>query len=51
MAPFPIRMKDRKAEDSVFQPLRLEFDPGSKQTGLAIILDGAKGPKVIFLGF
>ncbi len=50
MAPFTIRLKDRIAENSDFQPLRLKVDPGSKTTGVAIILDGAKGPKGIFLG-
>ena len=50
MAPFTIRLKDRTADESAFQPLRIKFDPGSKTTGVAIILEGAKGPKVIFLG-
>ena len=50
MAPFTIRLKDRTAETSVFQPIRVKFDPGSKTTGVAIILEGAKGPKVIFFG-
>ncbi|MCL4520155.1 MAG: RRXRR domain-containing protein, partial [Firmicutes bacterium] len=50
MAPFTIRLKDRTAQTSVFQPIRVKFDPGSKTTGVAIILEGAKGPKVIFFG-
>lgn len=50
MAPFTIRLKDRIAAGSAFQPLRVKFDPGSKTTGVAIILEGAQGPKVIFLG-
>ena len=49
-APFTIRLKDRAAKDSAFQPLRIKFDPGSKTTGVAIILEGAKGPKAIFFG-
>ena len=50
MAPFTIRLKDRTAAESDFQLLRAKFDPGSKTTGVAIILEGAKGSKVIFLG-
>ena len=50
MAPFTIRLKDRAAAESVFQPLRVKFDPGSKTTGVAILLEGAKGPKVLFFG-
>ena len=50
MAPFTIRLKDRRAEDSIFQPLRLKLDPGSKTTGSAMLLDGAQGAKAIFLG-
>lgn len=50
MAPFTIRLKDRTAADARFQPLRAKFDPGSKTTGMAIVLEGAKGPKVIFFG-
>ncbi len=50
MAPFTIRLKDRMVDESVMQPLRAKFDPGSKTTGVAIILDGGQGPKVILLG-
>ncbi len=45
--PFTIRLKDRTAEESAFQNLRLKLDPGSKTTGMAIILDGACSAKVI----
>jgi len=34
--PFVIRLKDRRLEDSVLQPLALKLDPGSKTTGMAI---------------
>ncbi|CAM3488822.1 RNA-guided endonuclease IscB [Polaromonas hydrogenivorans] len=34
--PFCIRLVDRLLEDSVFQPLRLSLDPGSKTTGVAV---------------
>ncbi len=50
MAPFTIRLKDRTTAESVFQPLRVKFDPGSQTTGVAIVLDGAKGAKVTFFG-
>ncbi|POB09685.1 RNA-guided endonuclease IscB [Sulfobacillus sp. hq2] len=50
MAPFTIRLKDRTAEGSTFQPLRVKFDPGSKTTGVALVLEGAKGSKVVFFG-
>ena len=50
MAPFTIRLKDRMVAASSFQSLRVKFDPGSKRTGVAIILAGAKGPKGIFFG-
>ena len=48
--PFTIGMKDRTAEESEFQPLRLKLDPGSKTTGMAIILDGQSGNQAIFFG-
>jgi len=48
--PFTIRLKDRTVEESALQPLRLKLDPGSKITGMAIILDGQHGAKVIFFG-
>ncbi|WP_103374593.1 RNA-guided endonuclease IscB, partial [Sulfobacillus sp. hq2] len=50
IAPFTIRLKDRTVEASAFQPLRVKLDPGSKTTGVAVILDGAKGTKIIFFG-
>ena len=50
MAPFTIRLKDRTADESAFQPLRIKCDPGSKTTGVAIILEGAQGPQVLLLG-
>lgn len=34
--PFVIRLKDRRVEDSVLQPLALKFDPGSRTTGMAL---------------
>lgn len=34
--PFTIRLKDRKAKDSQFQPVRIKFDPGSKTTDVAL---------------
>lgn len=50
MYPFTIRLVDRLQEESILQPTRLKLDPGSKTTGLAVTLDGNKGPKAVFLG-
>lgn len=48
--PFTIRLKDRRAIDSQFQPVRLKYDPGSKITGIAIIReDDAKTGEVLHL--
>lgn len=54
MEPFTIRLKDRIVEESKLQPLRLKLDPGSKETGVAILVEDSRGiqdcGKVIFLG-
>jgi 5-methylcytosine-specific restriction endonuclease McrA len=34
--PFVIRLKDRRVEDCVLQPIALKIDPGSKTTGMAL---------------
>ncbi len=34
--PFVIRLKDRRVEDCVLQPIALKVDPGSKTTGMAL---------------
>jgi hypothetical protein len=34
--PFVIRLKDRRVEDSVLEPIALKIDPGSKSTGMAL---------------
>ena len=34
--PFVIRLKDRRVENAVLQPLALKVDPGSKTTGIAL---------------
>ncbi len=34
--PFIIRLKDRRVEDCVLQPIALKIDPGSKTTGMAL---------------
>ena len=50
--PFTIRLKDRSASDSEFQPLRLKLDPGSVVTGLAMTRDTApeaRAETVVFL--
>ncbi|MFX0061535.1 MAG: RRXRR domain-containing protein [Candidatus Hermodarchaeota archaeon] len=40
MAPFTIRMHDRKKETCVLQQVRLKIDPGAKVTGLATLRPG-----------
>lgn len=50
--PFAIRLKDRLARDSEYQPLRLKLDPGSKATGLAVTRDtddASRKETVVFL--
>ena len=37
LIPFTIRLVDRTAEESSFQPVRLKLDPGSKVTGMALV--------------
>ncbi|WP_347359850.1 RRXRR domain-containing protein, partial [Pseudomonas sp. GW460-13] len=47
--PFAIRLIDRRLLDSELQPLRLKLDPGSKETGLAIVREAIadiEGPRV-----
>ena len=39
LVPFVIRLVDRLADSSVFQPLRIKLDPGSKATGIALVRD------------
>ncbi|GLC97798.1 hypothetical protein Tamer19_72070 [Cupriavidus sp. TA19] len=41
LIPFVIRLTDRLAADSECQPLRLKLDPGSKETGVAIVREVA----------
>jgi len=50
LRPFTIRLKDRRAEDSAFQPVRLKLDPGSKHTGVAVLReDGSETGAVLHL--
>lgn len=48
--PFTIRLKDRVAEHSVLQDMRVKIDPGSMTTGMAVTLDGHNATHVPFLG-
>ena len=45
--PFTIRLTDRTAESCEFQSLRVKVDPGSKVTGMALVLD--KGDRIAVL--
>jgi 5-methylcytosine-specific restriction endonuclease McrA len=49
VVPFVIRLTDRKAEDSAFQSLRVKLDPGSKETGIALVREKADGIAVLNL--
>ncbi len=50
IAPFTIRLVDRLQENSVLQDLRLKLNPGSKTSGMALVLEGAQGDQAIFFG-
>jgi 5-methylcytosine-specific restriction endonuclease McrA len=52
MEPFTIRLKDRTVDDSKLQPLRLKLDPGSKETGVAVLeeTEEVEKTKAIWLG-
>jgi len=41
--PFVIRLVDRQVDASVFQPLRIKLDPGSKTTGMALVREREDG--------
>ncbi|MFX1535693.1 MAG: RRXRR domain-containing protein [Promethearchaeota archaeon] len=43
MAPFTIRLRDRRRETSEFQCLRIKIDPGAKITGLVLIRERERG--------
>ena len=43
LRPFTIRLRDRTAEESVFQPLRLKMAPATKATGVALVREDAPG--------
>lgn len=49
MLPFVIRLTDRKAINSTLQPLRIKLDPGSKTTGMALVLEKVSSIAVLNL--
>ena len=49
VVPFVIRLSDRQAENSKFQPLRVKLDPGSKETGIALVREKVDGIAVLNL--
>ncbi len=49
MYPFVVRLVDRTSKESVLQPVRCKIDPGSKTTGIAIILEDKGEQLVLFL--
>ena len=42
LAPFVIRLKDRRVSDSQFQPVKVKLDPGSKVTGIAVVRESVR---------
>jgi 5-methylcytosine-specific restriction endonuclease McrA len=46
--PFTIILKDRVG--GAVQPVTLKLDPGSKQTGLALVSEGKRGKQVVWAG-
>ena len=42
MYPFVIRLVDRALQNSVLQPVRIKIDPGSINTGVAIVREDGK---------
>lgn len=44
--PFTIILKDRRGGDT--QPVHLKIDPGSKTTGVALVIDGLRGLKAVY---
>lgn len=46
--PFTIQIVDRTQEESELQPVWLKIDPGSKMTGLVLVLSGQNGQNVIW---
>lgn len=40
--PFTIRMKDKEIKDCALQPIRVKIDPGSKETGIAVVVNDGK---------
>ena len=43
LRPFTIRLRDRTAEESVLQPLRLKVAPATKATGVALVREDTPG--------
>jgi len=46
--PFVIRLKDRKAEESVVKPLVAKIDPGGTYTGITVTQSLGKGLKAVY---
>jgi 5-methylcytosine-specific restriction endonuclease McrA len=49
VVPFTIRLVDRYAENSAFQPVRVKIDPGSKTTGIAVVREEESKQHVLSL--
>jgi 5-methylcytosine-specific restriction endonuclease McrA len=46
--PFTIILHDRTVEESAVQPIEVKVDPGSKTTGIALVLYGRRGARVVW---
>jgi 5-methylcytosine-specific restriction endonuclease McrA len=46
--PFTIILKERTG--GAIQPVQLKVDPGSKQTGVALVMEGKRGKRLIWAG-
>ena len=46
LVPFTIRLVDRYQETSVLQMIEVKIDPGSKTTGIAVVLVDSKAVNV-----
>lgn len=49
MYPFVIRLVDRTVQNSVLQPIRIKIDPGSINTGVAIVRENGEKQTVLSL--
>jgi hypothetical protein len=49
LMPFAIRLVDRTLSESVVQPVAIKLDPGSKTTGIAVVVEVDNNVRVLSL--